>query len=323
MSLVFTLVHRLKPVMPHNGLQKILSQWKEPVTAKDTQTSWLPNFSNGVEPKPIHSHNDYDRDIPLFRALSVGCSSVEADIWLVGGDLQVGHTQRSLKPARTLQSLFLNPIYNILQQQNMQNPQVNETSTPLIGVFNGKPRETLVLLLDFKSEPSDSFPLVVGQLAPFREAGYLTHWDGTHVINGPLTIVASGLASKRIDLVEASSGTVFLDAPITELTQPNSPYNSSNSYYASSKLVAAIGGNVPLSGFNAVQKKRIETLVKAAQDKGLKSRFWATPAWPIGLRDRVWKQLVYRNVGMLNVDTVTTAAMWNWNMCVIAGIRLC
>jgi hypothetical protein len=321
--MVFTLIHRLRPIMPHNGLQKIVSQWKEPVAAKDTQLSWLPNFSNGVDPKPIHSHNDYDRDIPLFRALSVGCSSVEADIWLVKGDLQVAHTQRSLKPGRTLQSLFLNPIYNILQQQNMQNPNVNQTSTPLIGVFNNKPRETLVLLLDFKSDPSDSFPLVVGQLTPFREAGYLTHWDGTHVINGPLTIVASGLASKRIDLVEASSGTVFLDAPITDLAQPDSPYNSSNSYYASSQLAKAISGNVPLSGFNAEQKKRIETLVKDAQAKGLKSRFWATPAWPIGLRDRVWKQLVYRNVGMLNVDDIATAAMWNWNWCVVAGMRLC
>jgi hypothetical protein len=321
--MIFTLIHRLKPVMPHNGIQKILSQWKEPQTAKDVQVSWLPNFSSGIEPKPIHSHNDYDRDIPLFRALSVGCSSVEADIWLVGGDLQVGHTQRSLKPGRTLQSLFLNPIYNILQQQNMQNPGINETSTPFIGVFNQKPRETLVLLLDFKSEPSDSFPLVVGQLAQIRDAGYLTHWDGTHVINGPLTIVASGLASKRIDLIEASNGTVFLDAPIIDLSQPGSPYNSSNSYYASSQLVKAIGGNVPLSGFNPVQKKRVEQLVRDAQDKGLKARFWATPAWPVGLRDRVWKQLVYRNVGMLNVDAVTTAAMWNWNWCVVAGIRLC
>jgi len=178
-------------------------------------------------------------------------------------------------------------------------------------------------MLDFKSDPSQSFPLVVGQLTSFREAGYLTHWNGANVINGPITIVASGLASKRVDLVEASNGTVFLDAPLTDLAEPNSPYNASNSLYASSQLARAIGGNVPLSGFNQKQKVRIESLIKDAQARGLKSRFWATPSWPVGLRDRVWKQLVARNVGMLNVDDVETAALWNWNWCVVAGMRLC
>ncbi|KAF2424842.1 hypothetical protein EJ08DRAFT_672221 [Tothia fuscella] len=322
-SMVLALIQRLTPVIPHNGLKTILGKWQEPTNATALQVSWLPNFSTGVSPKNIHSHNDYDRDVPLFRALSFGCTGVEADIWLENGDLQVGHTQRNLRPARTLQSLYLNPLMNILSSQNMQNPNVNKSSVPLIGVFNRKPQQSLILMLDFKSDPSQSFPLVVGQLNVFRDAGYLTHWDGTHLINGPITIVASGLASKRIDLVQASNHTIFLDAPLIDLSQSDSPYNSSNSFYASAPLAMAIGGAVPLSGLDAEQKKRVETLVKTAQDKGLKSRFWATTAWPIGLRDRVWKQLVRRNVGMLNVDDVQVAAQWNWNLCVVAGVRLC
>lgn len=325
--MVVTLIHRLTPAVPHNGLNTILSKWKEPMDAASTQQSWLPNFSIGVSPKNIHSHNDYDRDIPLFRALSVGCTGVEADIWLENGDLRVGHTQRDLRPGRTLQSLYLNPLFTILSQQNMQNPNVNKTSTPLIGVFNRKPQETLVLMLDFKSDPSQSFPLVVGQLNAFREAGYLTHFDGTHVINGPLTVVASGLASKRLDLITASNHTIFLDAPLLDLAHPAeggvSPYNSSNSFYTSSPLAKALGGVVPLSGMNAEQKGKVEALVKVATEAGLRSRFWSTPSWPVGLRDRVWKQLVRRNVGMLNVDDVRVAATYNWELCVVAGMRLC
>lgn len=71
------------------------------------------------------------------------------------------------------------------------------------------------------------------------------------------------------------------------------------------------------------QKTTVQALVKQAQSKGLRARFWATPAWPVGLRDRVWKQLERSQVGMLNVDDVRVAAMWNWEWCVVAGIRLC
>jgi hypothetical protein len=322
MSLVIALVHRLSPVMPHNGIEQILSKWKEPASASAMQTSWLPNFSTGVSPKPIHSHNDYDRDIPLFRALSVGCTGVEADIWLIDNDLQVAHTRRALRSARTLQSLYLNPIMNILNSQNKQNLNVN-ASEPFIGVFNHSPNESLILLLDFKEDAALLFPHVMTQLAPFHDAGYLTHWDGSKLVQGPLTIVASGEASKRLDLISSSNGTIFADAPLVDLAQPDSPYNSSNSFYASAPIAGAINGNIPLGGMTKGQKATIQTLVKVAQAKGLRARFWATPAWPVGLRDRVWKQLERSQVGMLNVDDVRVAAMWNWEWCIVAGLRLC
>jgi hypothetical protein len=316
------LVQRLSPVMPKNGIQQILSKWTEPESASAMHTSWLPNFSTGVTPKPIHSHNDYDRDIPLFRALSVGCTGVEADIWLVNNDLQVAHTRRALRPARTLQSLYLNPIMNILNSQNTQNPNAN-ASEPFIGVFNHSPNESLILLLDFKEDANMLFPLVMTQLAPLREAGYLTHWDGSKIVQGPLTIVASGEASKRLDLLSSSNGTVFADAPLIDLAQPNSPYNYSNSFYASAPIAPAIHGKIPFGGMTAAQKATVQTLVEAAQDKGLKARFWATPSWPVSLRDRVWKQLEREKVGMLNVDDVRVAAMWNWQWCIVARLRLC
>lgn len=322
MSLVIALVHRLSPVMPHNGVEQILSKWKEPESASAMQTSWLPNFSTGILPKPIHSHNDYDRDIPLFRALSVGCTGIEADIWLINNDLQVGHTRRALRPARTLQSLYLNPIMNILNSQNKQNPNVN-ISEPLIGVFNHAPQESLILLLDFKEDATMLFPHVVSQLASFFEAGYLTRYDGSKLIPGPLTVVASGDASKRLDLMATSNGTIFADAPLVDLAQPGSPYNATNSFYASAPIKHSIHGNIPFGGLTRPQKSIVDALVKQAQSKGLRARFWATPSWPISLRDRVWKQLERSQVGMLNVDDVRVAAMWNWEWCVIAGVRLC
>jgi hypothetical protein len=57
-----------------------------------------------------HSHNDYWRPHPLFDALSLGFQSVEADVFLVDSTLLVGHEPADLRPDRTLESLYLDPL---------------------------------------------------------------------------------------------------------------------------------------------------------------------------------------------------------------------
>ena len=46
-------------------------------------------FTQGIVPKNFHSHNDYWRQLPFYSALSVGAMSVEADVWLINGTLNV------------------------------------------------------------------------------------------------------------------------------------------------------------------------------------------------------------------------------------------
>ena len=64
----------------------------------------------------VHAHNDYEHKRPLFDVLDQGFCSVEADIYLVDGKLMVGHTRASLRPERTLQSLYLDPLKNRVAQ---------------------------------------------------------------------------------------------------------------------------------------------------------------------------------------------------------------
>lgn len=75
--------------------------------------------------------------------------------------------------------------------------------------------------------------------------------------------------------------------------------------------------------FSSKQLDTIRTQVGAAAEKGLKSRYWDTVAWPISWRDYTWRILVGRGVGMLNVDDLVEASRWNWNWCVVAGLVLC
>src|SRR4051794_2449732 len=64
-------------------------------------------------PTPLvhaHAHNDYEHARPLLDALDNGFCSVEADIHLVDGKLLVAHDRAHVRPDRTLQSLYLDPL---------------------------------------------------------------------------------------------------------------------------------------------------------------------------------------------------------------------
>ena len=53
-----------------------------------------------------HAHNDYEHDRPLLDALDHGFTSIEADVFLVEGQLLVAHNfadaKTKIEPARTL-----------------------------------------------------------------------------------------------------------------------------------------------------------------------------------------------------------------------------
>src|SRR3954466_15622599 len=64
-----------------------------------------------IKPLPqAHAHNDYEHARPLLDALDHGFCSVEADIWLMPEGLLIGHDRKDLRPNRTLQALYLNPL---------------------------------------------------------------------------------------------------------------------------------------------------------------------------------------------------------------------
>lgn len=295
----------------------------------DLLSPWPMDFSQDIKPIHCHSHNDYWRRVPLFNALNTGCISVEADIWLQNStdgkpDLLVGHSKRSLTIERSLQNLYLNPLLSILSNQNLLSKDSNDTlpSDLPSGVFESSPDTSLTLLLDFKSDGPVLWPLVLEQLAPLLSAGYLTRWSkATNKLESrPLTIVATGNAPFPLILAEDIDRYVFFDAPLTDIS--NSAYTSANSYLASASLGKAVG-MVWAGRLNQKQRDIVRGQVKEAGEKGLKARYWNTPAWPIMWRNNVWKLLLESGVGLLNVDDLTEAGKWNWDWCMVAGMVLC
>lgn len=70
------------------------------------------------------------RDVPLLTALSFGVASVEADVWLINGTLYVGHEMAALTKDRTFDSLYVQPLLNIVKGQNPKNAFTQGQTTP-------------------------------------------------------------------------------------------------------------------------------------------------------------------------------------------------
>jgi hypothetical protein len=291
------------------------------------------DYMKSVLPVPCHSHNDYWRQRPLFSALGTGCVSVEADIWLISDEIYVGHSEDELTEERTLQSLYIDPLVRLLDFMNSL-PRTEHT-IPTKGVFYQNPSQNLILLIDFKSP--DIWDHVVRQLAPLRERGYLTHWNGRTRVEKAVTIVATGDAPFDLLISNTTYRDIFYDAPLAALEDAQVPdisdqlstskdaqkqdesnlfpykYNPSNSYYASSSLTRAVG---PLFGFSMTQPQieLVHKQVQRALDRGLVPRYWGTPRWPRGLRDEIWSVLLQSRVGVLNVDDLRAARKGSWGM---------
>ncbi|PYH44002.1 uncharacterized protein BP01DRAFT_92186 [Aspergillus saccharolyticus JOP 1030-1] len=197
---------------------------------------WPTDASRDIIPVACHSHNDYWRPVPLFSALQAGCIGVEADVWLFDEELYVGHTTSALTPKRTLRTLYIDPLLRILEQQNPLTDFHPQLHRPLQGVFDTDPAQSLTLLIDIKTDGQDTWNRIAAQLTPLRERGYLTYFNGTDLIPGPITVVGTGNTPFSLVTANTTYRDIFFDAPLNLLpeeeedsrdTDPSSPSSTS------------------------------------------------------------------------------------------------
>lgn len=182
-------------------------------------SQWPTDISRDIVPVGCHSHNDYWRPIPLYSALQAGCVGVEADVWLFDNELYVGHTTSSLAPKRTLRNMYINPLLEILERQNPRTHFHPAPDQPLQGVFDTNPSQTLILLIDFKTDGEETWKSVAAQLSPLRERGYLSYFNGTAVVEGPITVVGTGNTPFSLVMDNTAHRDVFFDAPLEKLAE--------------------------------------------------------------------------------------------------------
>ncbi|KAJ7706084.1 hypothetical protein B0H17DRAFT_919600 [Mycena rosella] len=316
MSAIFRLLALLTLVGLSSQRPGVLDEISMLEASNSTLLRYPTDFTQNIVPKAIHSHNDYWRDVPLLTALSFGVASVEADVWLVGETLHVGHEMAALTTARTFDSLYIQPLLSIIAGQNPKTQfTVNQTS--INGVFDTSSATPLQLLVDMKTDGPSTLPFVLSALQPLRDLGYLTTCvsNGT-CTPGAITVVGTGnfpAGNTPLDgILALSPRDVFFDAPLTgKLPSQREPLNSTFditvSPLASTDYEVAVGWS-GIGNISDAQLSAIQTLVADAHGLGIRARFWDTPGWPINARNNVWKTLTDNGADWLNADDLEAAA---------------
>jgi hypothetical protein len=225
--------------------------------------------------RQAHAHNDYEHTRPLQDALGHGFCSVEADIYLVDGQLLVAHERKDVKPGRTLQVLYLDPLRELVKANGGK-------------VYRDGP--PFWLLIDLKTEAKSTYAALHDVLA--RYADILTTVDGGKVEPRAITVVVSGNRPKEV-LAAQPRRHAGLDGRLADLDSDVPahlmPWISDNW-----GLHFRWKGDGPMP---AEERAKLRETVAKAHRHGRLLRLWATPEKPA-----VWEELHAAGVDLINTD---------------------
>jgi hypothetical protein len=229
-----------------------------------------------VVPLPqAHAHNDYEHKRPLWDALDHGFCSVEADIFLVDGELLVGHERKDLRPERTLEKLYLEPLRQRVRANGGR-------------VYPGGP--TIFLLIDVKTDAKTTYAALAKVLARYDDMlsvarkGKFEPRAVTAVVSG--NRAQDSIASEEVRYVGIDGRPPDLDATLPAHLMPwiSAPWRSLFRWQGE--------GPMPPE-----ERARLQEFVSKAHRHGRLVRFWATPESPA-----LWKELLTAGVDLINTD---------------------
>jgi hypothetical protein len=245
--------------------------------ADDSSTASLPKPLTNV-----HAHNDYEHKRPLFDALDCGFCSVEADINLVDGKLLVAHSRAAVKPGRTLESLYLDPLRERVKKYHGR-------------VYPDGP--PVWLLIDFKNSPTEMYPVLRKVLIDYSDI--LTTWEDGKMKQGAVTAILTGSHPDESILAGEKIRYAAIDGILDALSR-NPP----------SDLVPWMSSQWSLSfkwrGEGAMpdaEVQKLHEIVEKAHKQGRLVRFWAAPD-----KLNAWKTLHAAGVDLINTDDLKGAA---------------
>lgn len=254
----------------------------------------LPPALSAADPvHRAHAHNDYEHKRPLFDALDQGFTSVEADVFLEGNRLLVGHTREAaLKRNKTLEELYLDPLAKLIEKNG--------------GAIYRK-GEPFYLLIDVKSAAKPTYSRLNEVLRQYpvtrvdRDYAKLSRFvlpeeirNGV-LISAPITIVVSGerdfeyMKAQKLRCAGYDGRKKDIDVPGSEVSRNLMPWISDRW-----GLLFKWTGNGPMP---PDELKKLREFVRKAHASGRMVRFWGTPE-----KEEVWRVLYDEGVDLINTD---------------------
>ena len=229
------------------------------------------------------AHNDYEHTRPLLDALDLGFCSVEADIYLVNGQLLVGHDAADLKPDRTLMSLYLNPL--------AQRVHKNGGS-----VYPHGPE--FLLLIDVKSDADATYQQLKSVLTNYSDM--LTTFTGDSIRTNAVTIIISGnrpteMASRentRVAAIDGRANDLDHNPPLPLIPLVSDIWTKFSHWNGKGEIPDA-------------DRSRIAELVRRAHEQKRKLRLWAAPDTPDS-----WKLQQTLGIDLINTDKLADFAKY-------------
>jgi len=211
------------------------------------------------QPKVLYqafSHNDYTRTHPLTDALSLGFNCVEADLWLIDGELYVSHNRPNPKPEITFENLYLKPI---VERTRANNRKVYSDSN--------KP---FFLMLDFKKNGEDIYALLKQKIEPYKdlfcrlENGVYHEGSILLFISGDRPLKTLPLEPTRIAMLDGKIADLNDGIPATMMPVISDNYSD---YFKWNGI-----GEMPNDELAQLRK-----IVKETHKEGKLFRFWGAP----------------------------------------------
>jgi len=232
----------------------------------------------GTPPSPTplpraHAHNDYEHERPLIDALDHGFCGVEADIFFIDGKLLVAHDIEDVRPDRTLESLYLDPLLEQVRNNGGR-------------VYPGGPSVTL--LIDIKNTGRETALALLDALEPYREMLTVFSKDATQP--GAVTVIVSGFYPYDV-LRERSPRLAAIDGRIPQLGE--SPHEVPLVSESWTKLFRWRGHGAPAEP----DASNLKRMIAKAHAAGQRIRFWNLPDGPGTL-----PVLYEMGVDLLNTD---------------------
>ena len=217
-----------------------------------------------------HSHNDYEQKSPFFAAYDAGFGSIEADIYLIDGQLLVAHERSHVSKEKTLEALYLKPLIEKIKQ--------NKGS-----VYPNK-KKTLNILIDCKTDGVPALDVLTLLLKGYNEL----------ITNKNLRFVISGNRPKETDYhlypdyiqFDGRLGIDYTPEMLSKIAIISDYYGTYSRWNGKDSLPEA-------------DKIRLTTLIDKVHQMKKPIRFWASPDTP-----NAWEIFKQLGVDYINTDKI-------------------